>query len=124
LERVKETGNWRLRSYKLQNGYVIEVRSKDEIGSFDRFKSELRSHVPKAILKPGSVSVRYSTLGGDKMDFAFPEKRALNGTPQDLSKTKLFDGPFLNAEVGSEKLTITYKTRKLVLDFKAVKIAE
>jgi hypothetical protein len=124
LERVKETGNWRLRSHKLQNGYVIEVRSKDEIGSFDRFKSELRSHVPKAMLKPGSVSVRYSTLGGDKMDFAFPEKRALNGNPQDLSKTKLFDGPFLNAEVGSEKLTITYKTRKLVLDFKAVKITE
>lgn len=124
LERVKETGNWRLRSYKLQNGYVIEVRSKDEIGSFDRFKSGLRLHVPKATLKPGSVSVRYGTLGGDKMDFAFPGKRTLNGKEIDLSKTRLFEGPFLNGEVGSEKLTITYKTRKLVLDFKAVKITE
>jgi hypothetical protein len=58
------------------------------------------------------------------MDFTFPEKRALNGNPQDLSKTKLFDGPFLSAEVGSEKLTITYKTKKLILDFKAVKVIE
>jgi hypothetical protein len=124
LERIKETGNWRLRSYKLQNGYVIEVRSKDEIGSFGQFRSELRSHVPKATLKPGAVSVRYTTLGGDNMEFAFPDKRLLNGKVIDLSKTKLFEGPFLNAEVGSEKLTMTYKTKKLVLDFKAVKISE
>jgi hypothetical protein len=124
LDRVKETGNWRLRSYKLQNGYVIEVRSKDEIGSFEKFTAGLRSHIPKAALTPGAVSVRYTTLGGDKMDFAFPEKRILNGTPVDLSRTKLFEGPFLNAEVGSEKLTITYKSKKMVLDFKAVKISE
>jgi hypothetical protein len=124
MARIKENGNWRLRSYKLQNGYVIEVRSKDEIGSFDRFKSELRTHLPKATLLPGSVSVRYTTLGGDKMDFAFPDKRSLNGKQIDLSKTKLFDSQFLHAEVGSEKLTMTYKTRKMVLDFKAVKISE
>ena len=124
LERVKETGNWRLRSYKNQNGYVIEVRSKDEIGSFDRFKSELKSHIPSATLTPGAVSVRYKTLGGDKMDFAFPENRSLNGTAVDLTKTKLFDGPFLGAEVGSEKLTISYKTKKMILDFKAGKIVE
>ncbi|HTP13887.1 MAG TPA: hypothetical protein VMM37_09655, partial [Bacteroidota bacterium] len=48
LTREQETGNWRLRSYKLQNGYVIEVRSKDEIGSFEKFCSDLKAHVPKA----------------------------------------------------------------------------
>ena len=124
LERVKETGNWRLRSYKLQNGYVIEVRSKDEIGSFEQFRSALKAHVPKATLQPGNVSVQYSTLGGDMMDFSFPEKRVLNGTAVDLSKTKLFEGPFVNAEVGSENMTISYKNKKLVLDFKTAKIVE
>ena len=123
-ERIKETGNWRLRSHKPQNGYIIEVRSKDEIGSFERFRSELQRHVPKAALNPGSVSVRYATLGGDRMEFAFPEKRMLNGNRIDLSKTKLFEGPYLHAEVGSEKLTITYKNKKMALDFKAVKITE
>ena len=100
LERVKETGNWRLRSHKPQNGYVIEVRSKDEIGSFAQFQAALNAHTPAATLQPGSVSVQYTTLGGDKMDFAFPEKRTLNGNAIDLSKTKL------------------------LLDFKAVKIIE
>jgi hypothetical protein len=124
LERVKETGNWRLRSYKPQNGYIIEVRSKDEIGSFPQFRSALNSHTPTSVLQPGSVSVQYSTLGGDKMEFAFPDKRTLNASVIDLSKTKLFEGPFINAEVGSEKMTMTYKSKKLVLDFKAVKITE
>jgi hypothetical protein len=124
LERVKETGNWRLRSHKLQNGYVIEVRSKDEIGSFDRFTSDLRRHIPKAVLKPGKVFVRYTTLGGDVMEFGFPERRVLNGKNVDLSRTKLFDGPNLKADVGNEQLTITYKGKKRVLDFKAARIIE
>lgn len=124
LERVKETGNWRLRSHKLQNGYVIEVRSKDEIGSFEQFKAGLQKHKPKATLLPGKVSLRYKTLGGDSMEFEFPEKRLLNGKFIDLSKTRLFDGPFLSADVGSEKLTMTYKGKKRILDLKAVTITE
>ena len=48
----------------------------------------------------------------------------LNGKAIDLSKTRLFDGPFLSADVGSEKLTMTYKGKKRVLDFKAVKVTE
>jgi hypothetical protein len=75
-------------------------------------------------MKPGAVSVRYRTLGSDKMDFTFPEARTLNGKKIDLSKTKLFDGPYLYSEVGSEKLTMTYKNERRVLDFKSVKITQ
>jgi len=122
--RIKKTGCWRLRSHKLQNGCVIEVRSKDEIRSFDQFCAQLRNHIPKSSMKPGAVSVRYRTLGSDKMDFTFPEARTLNGKKIDLSKTKLFDGPYLYSEVGSEKLTMTYKNERRVLDFKSVKITQ
>jgi hypothetical protein len=123
-ERVNETGNWRLRSNHRQNGYVIEVRSKAEIGSFTQFRSALNAHTPTATLQPGSVSVRYTTLDGEAMEFAFPEKRTLNGSAVDLSQTKLFEGPFINANVGSEKMMLTYKNTKRVLDFKAVRITE
>ncbi len=124
--RPQKEGNdyWRLRSHKLQNGYVIEVRSKSEIGSFEKFAAALRSHIPKATLKPGAVSVQYATLNKEKMYFAFPDIRKLNGKTVDLSKTKLFDSPFLHADVGSEMLTMTYKGQKLVLDFKKVTIVE
>ena len=117
-------GNWRLRSHKLQNGYVIEVRSKSEIGLFDRFRRDLKKHVPKAILKPGAVSVDYVNLDGNRMKFSFPDGRMLNGKKIDLSRYRLFEGPFVNAEVGSEKLSIKYKNLKRVLDFKALKILE
>ncbi len=124
LERIKETGNWRLRSHNLQNGHVIEVRSKDEIGSFDKFREALRKHIPRSSLKPGAVSAQYTTLNGDRMEFAFPEKRNLNGKSIDLSRTKLFEGSFLNADVGSQMLTLTYKNQKRILDFKKLKITE
>ncbi len=122
VDRALETGAWRLRSHHLQNGYVVEVRSKDEAGSFERFCAGLRTHRPKAILKPGAVSVRYTTLGNEQMAFAFPEARTLNGRRVDLSKTRLFEGPFLNAEVGSQKLTLTCRGERMVLDFKNTRI--
>lgn len=123
-ERSKEAGNWRLRSHKLQNGYVVEVRSKREIGSFDRFCSMLRRNIPRSVLKPGAVSVRYTTLERVSMKFEFPENRVLDGKTVDLSSTPLFDGPFLSAAVGSQKLTMKYKGMKRVLDFTRPEIIE
>ena len=120
----KAEGNWRFRSYKPQNGYVVEVRSKNEIGSFDQFRKQLVRNIPTATLKPGAVSVNYRSLSGDRMKFSFPDGRVLNGKKIDLSTKKLFDGPFLHADVGSQKLTMTYKKKKLVLDFKALRISE
>jgi hypothetical protein len=120
----RETGNWRLRSHKLQNGYVIEVRSKREIGSFQTFAEKLRRNIPRADLKPGAVSVRYSTLEKVSMEFSYPEGRLLGGKKVDLSTTRLFDGPFLSADVGSQKLTITYKGTKRILDFTKPGIVE
>ncbi|MCK5572876.1 MAG: hypothetical protein KAJ12_08955, partial [Bacteroidetes bacterium] len=115
---------WRLRSHQLQNGYVVEVRSKDEIGSFERFSNELRSHVPTAKLKPGAVTVRYLSLANDRMEFRFPDTRILNGTVVNLDTGKLFEGPFLQADMGSQKLTMTYREKKRVLDFTTLTISE
>jgi hypothetical protein len=115
---------WRLRSHKLQNGYVVEVRSRSEIGSFEKFSSELRSRLPVADLNPGAVAVSYRTLGDDRMEFTFPDTRVLNGGPVDLDTGKLFDGPFLQADVGSQKLTIIYKEKKRMLDFTTLTVSE
>jgi len=123
-DRSKETGNWRFRSHRLQNGYVIEVRSKDEAGSFLSFCAGLRTRIPKAVLKHGAVTVEYVTLGKERMKFVFPEGRWLNGKVVDLTKTKLFDGPFLKAEVGSQKLTMMHGGKKLVLDFTNMTVQE
>jgi hypothetical protein len=124
LSKEKQVGNWRLRSHKLQNGYVIEVRSRSEIGSFEQFTQQLQKRIPKAVLTPGHVAVRYTSITGDRMSFDFPEGRALNGKAVDLSKTKFFDGPFLHSEVGSQKVTMTYKGMKRVMDFVKMEVSE
>jgi hypothetical protein len=116
------------------NGYVIEVRSQTEIGSFDLFRQKIRALTPttnlprpacgKSPSKIGAVAADHTALAGDKMYFAFPETRQLNDVLVDLTRYKLFEGPFLNAEVGSEKLTIIYKNKRRVLDFKKLSITE
>ncbi|MDW7680555.1 MAG: hypothetical protein SCK70_08315, partial [bacterium] len=112
--------NYRFRSHALQNGYVIEVRSREQIGSFENFKKQLAKTIPQSILKPGSVSVKYKTIDNRLMEFTFPEDRSLNGKSIDLTQYKLFEGPFLNAEVGSQMLTLTYKNQKMILNFKTL----
>ena len=124
IGQPKEPTNWRLRSYALQNGYVIEVRSKSEAGSFEEFVAKVRAHIPKAQLKAGNVSVEYRTLENDNMRFAFPDERELNGKKVDLTKYKLFESPFLNADVGSERLVMTYKGMKRTLDFKKLTVED
>ncbi|MGH7456875.1 MAG: hypothetical protein ACRENG_36330, partial [bacterium] len=61
-EWKEEEENWRLRSHKLQNGYVVEVRSQAEIGSFENFQTKLRLCLPKAQMLRNAVSVNYLTL--------------------------------------------------------------
>lgn len=124
IEWREEKENWRLRSHQLQNGYVVEVGSQTELGSFAAFQEKLRAQRPAAQLQPQKVAVDYTNLAGVKMTFAFPDMRQLNGKPVDLTNYKLFEGPFLNAEIGSEKLTMTYKNKRRVLDFKTLKIEE
>jgi hypothetical protein len=116
--------HWRLRSHRPQNGYVIEVRSAAEVGTFEKFCAGLRTHIPRATLTPGNVRVEYVTLENQRMEFAFPEGRTLNGTPVDLTAYRLFEGPFLNADVGSQKLLITYKNQRRLLDFTTLKVTE
>lgn len=120
----KDPVHWRLRSHHPQNGYVIEVRSEAEIGSFEKFRAALRTHIPRATCIPGHVSVEYTTLENSTMQFAFPEHRMLDGQPVDLTGYRLFEGPFLNADVGSQQLLITYKNQRRLLDFARLKVTE
>ena len=56
------------------------------------------------------------------MTFVYPDSRTLNGQPVDLTTWKLFQGPFLNAEVGSERLVMTHGKQRRILDFRALRV--
>ncbi|NLP12227.1 hypothetical protein GX408_17650 [bacterium] len=114
--------NHRLRSWPLQNGYVIQVGSLSENGSFDAFCRAVAETKPVAVLQPGRVSVDYRTWDGRRMEFAYPDQRKLNGQKVAYEQFKLFDGPFLQAEVDSEMLTMRYGGKTRIYNFKTMTI--
>lgn len=116
--------NFRLRSWPLQNGYVIYVGCKEENGSFENFCQAVKQSKPVAGLKPGHVSVEYRTPDGRLLQFTFPDQRKLDGQTVAYEQFRLFDGPFLQADVDSEKLLMTYGGKKRLYDFKNCTVQE
>jgi hypothetical protein len=114
--------NNRFRSWALQNGYVVQVSSRSEIGSFEVFCRSVTKTKPMAVLQPGRVAVEYRTMDGRRLEFAYPDQRKLDGRVADYTLFKLFDGPFLQADVDSEMLTMTYGGKTRVYDFKTLTV--
>jgi len=117
-EWSEEGIDFRLRSHDLKNGCIVEVSSRHETGSFDEFKSAILKTKIDYRKFDKDLTLRYTTRSGDKMQFTFGGKRILNGKPVDFKSYKLFSGPYLQAEVGSEMLKMAYKGQYRVLDFK------
>ncbi len=64
------------------------------------------------------------TLRGKNIVCTYGEAPLVNGEPLDYTKWKLFEGPYLNAEKGSRKLTITHGNLKRVLDFNTLTVSD
>jgi hypothetical protein len=124
MQLKQDEDNWRLRSHHLQNGEVLEVRSRRESGSFASFCAKLESHVPRKSLVAGVISVRYRTMAGDEMKATFGRPNELNGTVLTHAREKLFDSPFTFSEPGSQKLTLKYRSTRRVLDFISLTVTE
>jgi len=114
---IEEEINWRLRSRDLKNGLIVEVANSDDYSSFEDFQNKIKSNKIDIFDFDKSLTVKYITSANDQMQFSYEGRRLLSGNPISFENYKLFKSPFLNAEVGSEKLEIKYKDKKMVLDF-------
>jgi len=121
-EWIEEKENYRLRSRELKNGCILEVSSQPEVGSFEEFKTKVRNTVIDLRDFDRRPSVSYTTTGGERMEFTFGGRRVLNGKELDFRSYKLFNGPYLQAEVGSQTLRMSYRDWYRVLDFKKVRV--
>ena len=113
---IEEEECFRLRSYELKNGCVVEVAQAGDYPSFAAFKDQIRSNMLVHDTFERTMMVSYTTSAGDVMTFSYDGARRLNGKLIDFADYKLFRGPFLNAEVGSRKLEIQDGRTGLVLD--------
>ena len=117
FEWIEEDVNWRLRSHDLKNGAVVEVGSAASHGTFEDFKAAIRSTKLRFDDFDRSLTVEYVTSGGDHLRFTYGGKRLVNNRPVDFRAYRLFNGPFMQADVGSGVITLRYKEKTRTLDF-------
>jgi hypothetical protein len=123
-EWIPEGKNWRFRSPHLRNGAVVEVATVRDTAEYNGFVARVRSTVPVMSAEGEPLKVTYTTTAGDRMEFTYDGPRLLNGTPWDPATTRLYDGPFMSADVGSEVIELKYGGRTRVLDFRQGRIFE
>ncbi|WP_415910977.1 hypothetical protein [Oleiharenicola sp. Vm1] len=124
-ERVDrgDKGDKLLVSPHLKNGTIVQAASASEFKSFEDFKAAIRA-LPLAFKLEPVPTVTFTSLRGHALAFTFGEAPQVDGRPVDYSKWKLFEGPHLNAEKGSRKLTITQGRLERVLDFNTLTITD
>jgi hypothetical protein len=118
-----EKGDKLLMSPHLKNGTIVQAASAGEFASFAAFQDAIRALPLEFKLEP-TPSVRMTTLRGRQIEFAYDRTPVVDGVAVDYSKWKLFEGPYLNAERGSRKLTITHGRLERVLDFNTLTIRD
>jgi hypothetical protein len=123
-EWIAEGKHWRLRSHRLRNGAVVEVSSVRNIADFENFVRLIRSRRPRVSGAEESFTVTYTSSGGDLLEFSYDGPRLLNGIPVDPSATRLYDGPFMSADVGSGVIELRYGGRTRILDFPQARIID
>lgn len=118
-----EKGDKLLVSPHLKNGTIVQAASASEFKSFDEFKAAINA-LPLAFSLEPVPTVKFKTLRGNEIVFTYDQAPVLNGKKIDYTKWKLFEGPYLNAEKGSRKLTITHGRLQRVLDFNTLTITD
>jgi len=111
----EEKDHFRLTLNNRKTGVIMEVAQISEYPSFAAFKSQIKSNPLK--IDSNHLQVIYKNSRGDKLDFAYLDKRSVNGNNISFDNWALFEGPFINAKKGSKIFVIQYQSEKVVLDF-------
>lgn len=121
---IEETVNWRWRSHQLKNGVIVEVGSEREDGSWEAFRTSLATTRLDTSAFNTTLSLSYRNRQGVDLRFSFDGTRMVNGKEIHLTDYGFFEGPFLQSERGSGRITMRYKGRSRTLDFNTTEIME
>ncbi len=113
----------RLVSPHLKNGTIVQAASVGEFKSFADFQAAIRALPLEFNLEP-TPTVKFTTLRGKTLVCTYGQSPKVDGKTVDFSKWKLFEGPYLNAEKNSRKLTLTHGRLERVLDFNTLTVTD
>lgn len=122
-EWQKEEEGWRLHSPHLHNGAVLQVAPAGQYPSFAAFKKAVRA-LPLTTKTTPVPQVQFTTLRSDRIEFTYGEHPEVNGHPVNYADWPLYDGPFLQAETGSNRLMMHHGAQRRLLDFENVTLKE
>jgi hypothetical protein len=118
-----EGGGRRLFSPALKNGVVVQVAAQSEYPSLEAFGRAIAA-LPLSITLEPTPRVRFRSLRGVEIDFTWGETPKVNGKPLDYDHWPLFGGPFLEADVDAERLTLKHGSMRRVLDFRKLTVVD
>ena len=116
-------GGRRLFSPYLKNGMVVQVAAASEFASMQAFEDAIRALPLEFAMEP-TPSVRFQSLRGADLRFTYGQTPRINGKALDYEHWPLFGGPFLEAAVDSERLTIKYGNMRRELDFRVMTVKD
>jgi hypothetical protein len=116
-------GGRRLFSPYLKNGIVVQVAARSEFPDMDAFRRAILALPLEFQLAP-VPSVRFRSLRGKLLTFTYGETPRVDGTPLDYAHWPLFGGPFVEAAVDSEQLTLKYGAMRRTLDFRKLTVTD
>jgi hypothetical protein len=118
-----QNGGRRLFSPYRKNGMVVQVAAASEYRDMDAFRAAILALPFSMELNP-TPSVRFRSLRGKALEFTYGGTPKVDGRPLDYAGWPLFGGPFLEAAVDSQKLTIKYKSMRRTLDFTKLTVTD
>ncbi|HTP35324.1 MAG TPA: hypothetical protein VMJ75_24275 [Candidatus Acidoferrales bacterium] len=118
-----EGGGRRLFSPYLRNGVVVQVAARAEFGDLTAFRKAILELPLEFHLEPAPW-VRFRSLRGKTLSFAYGERPQVDGKPLDYEGWPLFGGPFVEAGVDSEQLILKYGTMRRTLDFRKLTVTD
>ncbi len=122
-KEAEDLGGRLLVSPHLKNGTIVQAASVGEFKDFAAFQAAIRALPLEFKLEP-VPTVKMRTLRGKEIAFTYGQAPKVDGKKIDYARWKLFEGPYLNAEVGGHKLTITHGRLERVLDFNTLTITD
>lgn len=116
-------GGRRLFSPYLKNGFVVQVAAASEYRDLQSFGRTIVKLPLEVHLKP-VPSVRFRSLRDKLIEFTYGVPPRIDGREMDYEHWPLFGGPFLEAALDSEALTLKYKKLRRTLDFKKLTVID
>jgi hypothetical protein len=112
--QLEDSVIYRLRSSELINGFIIQVKGSKEIPGYRDFQKQVEGIKLDLSGFDSRHQLSFVDIDGNKMEFSFTGYGKVNGLEDNPLNYKLFDNPFMQSEVGSGSMTISYKNKKFI----------